>query len=180
VYVYEPIVLGWCRAVGLQESDAADVAQEVMQAVATSIDRFRREKEDDSFRGWLYGITRNKLNDWRRRTARAPRAIGGTDFHQRLHREQDPLGHEESIATTPKALAGLFRRALELIRTDFQENTWKAFWMVAVEGKSATEAAAAVGISPGAVYVAKSRVLNRLREEFSGLEEFAEQGSRSP
>src|SRR5262245_56120301 len=61
--LFEPVVHGWCRAAGLQPADAADVQQEVFQAVALNIGKFRRDRPGDSFRGWLWGITRNKLLD---------------------------------------------------------------------------------------------------------------------
>ncbi len=55
--------------------------------------------------------------------------------------------------------------AMERIKSEFQDNTWRAFWLTAVEGIAAADVARQVGISPGAIYVAKSRVLARLKEE---------------
>jgi RNA polymerase sigma-70 factor (ECF subfamily) len=184
-HLYEPIIRAWCRRAGLQEGDAADVAQEVFQAAFTGIDRFRRDAEGQSFRGWLHGITRNKVHDLRRRAAHRPQAVGGTEFGRRVAAEPAPLDAElwggeladesadESAVVSPEERSLLYRRALDLMRTDFAERTWRAFWATTVDGRPAADVAAEMGMTVGAVYVAKSRVLNRLRAEFTGLEEFA-------
>ena len=63
----------------------------------------------------------------------------------------------------------LVSQALRLMRTDFEEKTWKACWETAAVGRSAIDVAAELGVSVGAVYAAKFRVLNRLRREMQGL-----------
>jgi RNA polymerase sigma-70 factor (ECF subfamily) len=171
-HVYGPVVLGWCHGAGLRSDDAADVKQEVFRSVAEAIADFRRDKPGDSFRGWLWRITQNKLRDFFRRQRQQPAAAGGTTFRQQL--QEIPLdgpADEESLPPGPsdEETGGVFRRALELVRSEFAENTWQAFWGVTVAGQSAAEVAAALGMSAGAVYVAKSRVLRRLREEFGPL-----------
>lgn len=174
VYLYGPLVRGWCRRSGLRETDAEDVAQEVFRAAFAGIERFRREEAGQSFRGWLYGITRNKVLDQRRREARSPNAVGGTEFGQRVGQHADPLSVQGIEEASRADVPSLYRRALELIQTDFAERTWKAFWATTIDGQPAAEVAAELEMSVGAVYVAKSRVLARLREEFVGLEEFDE------
>ena len=78
-------------------------------------------------------------------------------------------GPPDSEAGAEEEAGDLYRRALELIRSEFEERTWRAFLMVTVEGRLPADAAAALGTTPGAVYIAKSRVLKRLREEFGDL-----------
>jgi RNA polymerase sigma-70 factor (ECF subfamily) len=170
-FVYGPIVLQWCRRARLQDDDAADVKQEVFRAVAGGIDEFRRNRPGDSFRGWLFGITRHKINDLFRRLAKTPAALGGSDIRNRLEQEPDPLTDDASSRSDAET-GELLRRALELLRTGFAEPTWKAFWQIVVEDRSPAEVAAELNMNTGAVYTAKSRVLRRLREEFAGLEEF--------
>lgn len=168
-HLYGPVVLGWCRAAGLPHDDAADVQQEVYRAVLTHLAKFRRERPEDSFRGWLYTITLNKIRDHRRRQNRQVVATGGTVHQQELLEvAQQPSGMTSTQAA-PEEAAQVHRRALELLQSDFQPRTWQAFWQVAVEGKTAAETAAELGMSVGAVFVAKSRVLKRLREEFGDL-----------
>jgi RNA polymerase sigma-70 factor, ECF subfamily len=167
VYLYSPLVYSWCRRPGLSAEDAADVLQEVWGAVAAHVGRFRRTAAGGSFRGWLWTITRNKLNDFFR--ARAGRAVGagGSAAQERLAAvpDEEPPDDDPSSGGT----GGLLHRALELIRGDFEPRTWTAFWRTAVDGRTAAEAAAELELSVDAVYQAKSRVLRRLREELRGL-----------
>jgi RNA polymerase sigma-70 factor, ECF subfamily len=165
--LYGPLVYSWCRQAGLQEADAADVVQDVFRAVATGIDGFR-SGPDTSFRGWLWGIVRNKLSDHFRRRASQATSPGGTDAYERLQQIPeipfDELG--DSDPSTPERK--LVHRALAVIRGDFDERTWQAFWRLAVGGESAAEIGDALDMTPRAVRQAKYRVLQRLRSELEG------------
>ena len=158
----------------MQDADAADVGQEVFRAVSTGIDGFRRDRPGDSFRGWLWGITRNKLRDHWHRQAAKPTAAGGILVRQRLDQLAAESLSDSSYKGAPNETEGVLRRALELVRDQFEANTWQAFWSVAVDGRQAAEVAAEFGMGVGSVYVAKSRVLRRLREELSDLGEIVE------
>jgi RNA polymerase sigma-70 factor (ECF subfamily) len=168
VRLYGQTVYVWCRGAGVSEADAADVSQEVFAAVARHIADFRRERPGDSFRGWLWTITRNKVRDHWRRQADEVQAAGGTTAQQVMNQVPED-GLPDTEAGAEGEAGGLYRRALELIRSEFEERTWRAFLMVTVEGRLPADAAAALGTTPGAVYIAKSRVLKRLREEFGDL-----------
>jgi RNA polymerase sigma-70 factor, ECF subfamily len=164
VRLYGPLVFLWCRQFG-SSRDAADVAQEVWIAVATSVAKFRRDGPEDSFRGWLWTITRNKLRDcWR---DREPSAVGGTDARRRLEQIPDEL--PESVEQVAGYRSMVTRKALELIQPEFEDRTWRAFWRMAVDDRSAAEVAAELEMNTGAVRQAKCRVLKRLREEMDGL-----------
>jgi RNA polymerase sigma-70 factor (ECF subfamily) len=165
VDLYGPLVFRWCRRWDLPEQDLADVFQEVFQAVASHVNRFRREQRGDSFRGWLRTITQNKVRDHFRKLGREPLGMGGTEAQLWLaHLPSRKLPDEDESGETAGDRS-LFRRALELIRGEFEGRTWQAFWQTAVEGRDGRDVAADLGMSPGAVRVAKSRVLRRLREE---------------
>ena len=163
--LYAPLVDRWCGHSGVRGQDADDVRQEVFQAVAAGLDQFRRERAGDTFRGWLRVITRNKLIDHTRRRDRQPEARGGTDAHRRLQQVAEPELPEDS----QDDLSGLYHRALALVRAEFEERTWQAFWRAAVEGQSPDLIAADLGVTPAAVRKAKSRVLLRLRQEVGDL-----------
>lgn len=165
--LFEPTVRQWCLRAGLQADDAADVAQEVFQAVAAGVDRFRRAQPGDSFRGWICGITQHKIRDYRRRRNKTPDAAGGTEAQLRLaDLATDRLASESHSAGDAH---GLFRRALELIRAQCEDRTWQAFWRLTVDELTAAEVARELDMSTAAVYVAKSRVLNRLRVELGDV-----------
>jgi RNA polymerase sigma-70 factor (ECF subfamily) len=168
VRLYGETVYGWCRRAGVPEADAADVSQDVFASVARHIADFRRERPGDSFRGWLWTITRNKVRDHWRRRADQVSAAGGTTAQQVMQQvpEDAPPDAEAEAEAEP---GGLYRRALELIQAEFEERTWRAFLMVTLEGRLPADVAIDLGTTPGAVYIARSRVLKRLREEFADL-----------
>jgi RNA polymerase sigma-70 factor, ECF subfamily len=167
VVLYGPLVYRWCRRWDLPEQEVADVLQDVFQAVATHIASFRKEEPGDTFRGWLRTIAQNKVRDHFRKLGREPGAVGGTDAQIRLAGlpARPPPAEDDSGERT--ADRGLIGRALDLIRGEFEERTWRAFWLTAVEDRVPREVAIELGMSPGAVRVAKSRVLRRLREELA-------------
>jgi RNA polymerase sigma-70 factor, ECF subfamily len=126
-------------------------------------------RSSDSFRGWLRTITRNKVLDHLRRQRREPPGEGGSDAQSRLAQVAFPGPPAEDSDADGRAERGLVRRGLDLIRNEFAERTWQAFWRTAVEGRPACEVAGELSMSPGAVRVAKCRVLHRLREELGDL-----------
>jgi RNA polymerase sigma-70 factor (ECF subfamily) len=166
--LYGETVYGWCRRAGVPEADAADVTQEVFLAVARHIDDFRRERPGDSFRGWLWTITRNKARDHFRRHEGQAHAAGGTTAQQLLHQVPEDAPPDAEAGGEPES-GGLYRRALELIQAEFEERTWRAFLLVTVEARPPADVAAELGMTTGTVYAAKSRILKRLREEFGEL-----------
>ncbi len=170
VGLYAPLVIYWCRRWNLPEDDTADVFQEVFRAVATHLGGFRKERSGDSFRGWLRTITRSKISDHYQKLTREPKGVGGSAALIKLASLPEPPPPDiDDDETELEARDGLVRRALDQIRVHFQVNTWNAFWRVAVDGQPANEVADELSMSPGAVRVAKSRVLQRLREELGDL-----------
>jgi RNA polymerase sigma-70 factor (ECF subfamily) len=163
-----PMVYHWCRRAGVDSDDSADLFQEVFQSVAGNIDSFRHDRPGDSFSAWLATITRNKIRDYFRRQAKTPQAGGGTDFHERIENLPDPLGNGDSSLSEADE-SSLIHRALQLIRAEFEERTWRAFWQTTIEERWPADVAEELGVTPSAVYTAKSRVLRRLREELDGL-----------
>jgi RNA polymerase sigma-70 factor (ECF subfamily) len=158
--LYSPLVFSWCRRFGLSLEDAADVTQDVWHAVAGAIGRFERER--GGFRAWLYTVARNKVHDHFRRAGKRPAAAeGGSAARDRL--ADLPEVEPEDDASAGETVA-LLRRALEVVRRDFEPHTWEAFWSLAIEGHTAAEVAAALRATPDAVYQAKARVMRRLRE----------------
>ena len=166
VHLYSPLVYFWCSRVGVRQPDADDVLQEVLRVTAARLETYRQDQPGATFRGWLRGITRNILADHFRRTNREPRAEGGTDAGERMRAVADPAADEDD---PPAELNGLYRRALELVRGEFEGRTWQAFWQTTVDGRRPSDVAVDLGVSPAAVRQAKSRVLRRLKEEIGDL-----------
>jgi RNA polymerase sigma-70 factor (ECF subfamily) len=169
VALYTPLVCHWCARRGVVGPDADDLAQEVFQAALTGLDRFRRDRPGDSFRAWLGGITRNVLRTHLQRQGAQPQARGGTDALVRLRDVADRPSPADSEEDEPSEARALYRRALDLVRGDFEERTWQMFWQTGMEGRAPTEVAAEMGVTPAAVRKAKSRVLHRLKQEVGDL-----------
>jgi RNA polymerase sigma-70 factor, ECF subfamily len=168
VEYYGRLIYHWCRGRDLGPEDAKDVSQEVFKTVASKIKEFRHDRAGDTFRGWLYAITKNKIGDQIRRCNSQPQAQGGTDAHDKLGQIADV--NSSSTISSSEAIseeALLFRYTLERIRSDFEERTWEAFWRTAVEERSPATVADELGMTIQAVYKAKSRVLCRLRQELN-------------
>lgn len=158
ITLYEPIVLATARRRGLQDADAREVAQEVLLSVSKAIGRFD-PTADGRFRGWLGRITRNQTIDFLRR--RQLRGSGSTDVLVRLGTIPQPAAEDDFDLEHRRQL---LRWAAERVRRQIRPVQWDAFWMTAVEGVSTDEAARRLGLDLGAVYVARCRVLARLRK----------------
>jgi RNA polymerase sigma-70 factor (ECF subfamily) len=169
VGLYGPLIYRWLRRWDLPEHEAADVFQDVFQSVAGHIAGFRKEAAGDTFRGWLRRITDNKVRDHFRKLGRQPGGEGGTEAQLRLASLPDLDAPQGDDSSSEHEEAGLLRAAVELIRGEFEPRTWQAFWLTAVDARSPGDVAAELGMTAGAVRVAKSRVLKRLREELRGL-----------
>ena len=164
--LYTPLVYRWARQCNLQASDAADVAQEVFTAVARNIDNFRHDHPEASFRGWLWTITRNQVRLHYRQSKNRPEARGGSTANLMLDQHPEVDGPSEPDAFNEDA--SLVHRAVQLLKGDFQPQTWQAFWRMVVDEASASEVGAELGMTPSAVRQAKYRVLCRLQEELAG------------
>jgi RNA polymerase sigma-70 factor (ECF subfamily) len=167
--IYTPLIDRLARARGFQEADAADLAQEVFRAVAGAIDRYDPDPALGSFRGWLFRIARNLMINLLAAQRIRPRATGDSNVQELLEQVPAPDSAETALFDA-EFRRRLFHWAAEQVRSEFRESTWKAFWLTAVEGKDPSTTAEAVGISVGAVYIAKSRVMARLRAVIEEVE----------
>ena len=167
--IYGPFVYRWCRKSGFQAADAADIVQDVFCSVAHGISGFHKERPSDTFRGWLWTITRNKIRDHFRGQAGEEEAVGGTDAQLRLAEIPDPWSESTTDAEDRREIGHLFCRALRFVRAEFRERTWDAFWRTTMDGQDTADVAVDMGISENAVRQAKSHVLRRLRAELCDL-----------
>jgi RNA polymerase sigma-70 factor (ECF subfamily) len=162
VDLYTPLIYSWARRAGLQESDAADLVQDVFAQLLQKMPSFNYDRQK-SFRAWLRTITLNKWRDRCRRLAARPSEMTGNDPPEVVQLESDTSFSEIEYRQH------LVFRALELMQTEFQPTTWKACWEFVVAGRAAAEVARQLGISENAVHLAKGRVLRRLRQGLQGL-----------
>ena len=168
VELYTPLVRGWLRRHLMVEQDAEDVLQEVLGVLVRKLPRFQRQPRPGAFRRWLRSITLNCLREFWRAQRGRPVPAGDGRVAQLLDELADPRS----------ALSRLWDREhdrhvthwlLEQIRPHFTATTWAAFRRVVLDGVPPAEVAAELGVSVNAVFIAKSRVLTRLRAEGRGL-----------
>jgi RNA polymerase sigma-70 factor (ECF subfamily) len=169
VQIYEPLVYRLARGQGFQDADARDLTQQVLMAVAARVEQWNPDRSKGSFRGWLFRVARNLMVNLLVNRRRHPPGTGATDVHRLLDQKLAPAG-EESALFELEYRRQLFRWAAEQIRGEFREKTWTAFWQTCVDGCEIKQAAQRLGMSVGAVYIARSRVLARLRQKVRQLE----------
>jgi RNA polymerase sigma factor (sigma-70 family) len=168
VDLYEPLVYRLARNKGLQDADAQDLCQEVFRAVASAIERWDPDPAKGKFRAWLFRITRNLLVNFLARQRRQPRGSGSTSV-QELLKAQPSNDDQAEAEFRAEFQRRAFRWAAERVKNEFTDSTWQAFWRTGVENQPIAVVAKALGLSTGAVYIARSRVLARLRQEVEQL-----------
>jgi RNA polymerase sigma-70 factor (ECF subfamily) len=166
VRLYAPVVYRFARRKGLQDADAADLTQDVLRGVSASVGAF--DPGRGLFRSWLFTLAHHRLCDFFQRGERQTPGSGDLATVQIL--DAVPARAEEDVWNRDYERQ-LFLLAVERVRPAFSEATWQAFQLAAVEGKSGQEVAEALGISVAAVYLAKSRVMVKLKAEVRRLQE---------
>ena len=166
--VYEPWLRGWLSRHQLQPADVEDVLQDVLLVVSEKLAVFAHNGRPGAFRTWLRTIltqrVRHFLRGQRNRLAvLSPQPLMDwlaqfEDAASDLSRQWD-LEHDQQLA----------RRLLASIREEINPTIWQVFQMLVLEDRPVAEVARHFGLTANAVYIARSRVMARLREEARGL-----------
>ena len=168
VALYQPLIYNWLRRQGLPHHAAEELTQDVLLVVFKELGGFAHPGAPGAFRGWLRAITANRARAYWKAGKHQPAAAGGSDFHAAVEQLEDP--HSElSRRWEHEHDEHVLRRLLEMLEAEFEPRTLQAFRRQVLDGAAADVVAAEIGISVGAAYVAKSRVLARLRKEAEGL-----------
>lgn len=167
--MYAPLIHSFARKYGLQEADAADVTQDVLRHVARAAKSLDYDPQRGTFRGWLYTVVQNQVRKSLGRRRADQVGAGGTEARELLEQQLSPE-KDETAEWNADYERRMFAHAAAQVRNDFREATWHAFWLTAVEGKSAKEVAEQLGMTVAAVYLAKGRVMVRLKEQIQFLQ----------
>ena len=162
VSLYSPLLFRWAQQGKLVDHDAADFVQDLFVFLLNELPCFQYDPDGGRFRNWLKTVLARRIRDRRKRWSPSIAFQGDLQFL-----EGEDGASTQFWETEYNHL--LIRRALELMQTEFEQTTWKACWEHTVSGRTAAEVGRELGMSEAAVYVAKSRVLRRLREELQGL-----------
>jgi RNA polymerase sigma-70 factor (ECF subfamily) len=161
VELYTPLLHYWAHRAGLRGQDADDLVQDVFTLLVRKLPEFVHDRHKN-FRGWLRTVTLNRWRERHRREEARPQVQGV--------REDNLAGPDPLEAYWEEEYRRhLVGQAVALMRSEFQPATWKACWEVVVAERPAAEVAAELGLTVNAVYLARARVLRRLREEMAGL-----------
>jgi RNA polymerase sigma-70 factor, ECF subfamily len=162
VRLYTPLLYHWAHRIRLQEQDAADLVQDVFMVLVRKLPEFQYDRAR-SFRAWLKTVLQNKWREHQRRRAARPVEVRGLPLPDRADDEDAPVFSDADY------LQRIVGRALELLREELPPATWEAFSEYCIAGRAAPEVARTLGVTVNAVYIAKCRVLRRLRQDLSGL-----------
>lgn len=166
--IYAPLVYRMARKQGLQPSDADDVVQEVMASVARSVEAWLARDDRGGFRAWLFRIARNTAVNFLTRHKHRRLGAGGDEVQQWLDQQPAPEETSEFLAEYEREV---FRWAAAKVREEVSEQNWLAFWETTMESRPIAEVAEETGMSVGSVYIARSRVMARLRKMVGRYEE---------
>jgi RNA polymerase sigma factor (sigma-70 family) len=159
VAIYTPLIFGFFRKKGLQEADASDLTQDILTTVARTIRHFDYDPQKGSFRGWLFTAVRHRLQRFAEK--RPVQGAGDTDALKQLHQVPAP---DDEPAWQAEYQRQLFHWAADQVQPTVAAATWQAFWQTAVERKNPKDVGKALGLAVTAVYMAKSRLLSRIKE----------------
>ncbi len=171
VCAYEPFLMRLVQKQGTPERHVADVSQQLLIAIAKSVDGWQADGKDASFRRWLGCVARNVVIKFMTRERKQITGQGGSDFLTLLEDVTDASVSAEQIKQYEQEL---ILWAAEQVRSEFRENSWHAFWETQVEGRSVADVAAELGVKTGAVYMSRSRVFARIRNR---IEEVLDENS---
>ena len=168
VELYAPLIYRFARGQGLQDADASDLTQDVLMNLTKAMQNFDYDRGRGSFRSWLFKVTHNALRMMQRCHQNVPTGTGDTQQHELLAQQSNV----ESAADDwdRQHQQRLFQWAANHVRAQCEATTWTAFWEVAMKGRAAADVAGELQMSVGAVYMAKSRVLARLKQRTDQFE----------
>ena len=168
VDLYGPLIYRFGKRKGLQDADAADLMQDVMQRISQSIKKFEYNPAIGRFRSWLFLIANQSISNLAKKIAKQPRGSGDSNVARLI---EEAASEDEEAVWEDEYRQHLLGWAMEQIKNQFTETTWMAFCRTAIDNRDAQQTADELGMTVGAVYIAKSRVTKKLKEKIATIDE---------
>lgn len=166
--VYSPLLRHWLRRFQVQDADAEDLIQEVLTVVCRELAKFEHNERKGAFRNWLKVILIHRVRDFWRAAKHRPLATGANSIQRELDELSDDSSRVSQIWDREHD-EFVMNRLMDQVKPRFDDQTWHAFRLQSLSGRSAREVSDQLGMSINSVYLARSRVLNALRREADGL-----------
>ncbi len=164
---YEGFLIQLARRQGVPERHVPDVTQQILLVIAKSIDGWHNDGNAASFRRWLSTVSRNVVIRFMSRERKQAGGIGGSDLVAQLQNLEDKPDERH----VQKYQHELIVWAAEQVRHEFLETSWRAFWATVIDERSVDEVAAELGVSPGSIYMSRSRIMARIKKKVAEVDD---------
>lgn len=164
---YEEFLIQLARRQGVPERHVPDVTQQILLVIAKSIDGWKDDGNAASFRRWLSTVSRNVVIRFMSRERKQAGGIGGSDLVAQLQNLED----KPDARHVQQYQHELIVWAAEQVRHEFLETSWRAFWATVIDERSVDEVAAELGVSPGSIYMSRSRIMARIKKKVAEVDD---------
>ena len=167
VCAYEGFLNQLVRRQGVPERHVPDITQQILLTIARSIDGWKDDGNAASFRRWLSTVSRNVVIRFMSRERKQAGGIGGSDLVAQLQNVEDKPDEQHIRRYQHERIVW----AAELVRHEFLETSWRAFWATVIEERPVDEVALELNVSPGSIYMSRSRIMARIKKKVAEVEE---------
>ncbi len=165
VSVYEPFLRRLVQRQGVPERHVADVTQQVLAAIAHCVTQWQDDGQPGSFRRWTSRVARNVVIKFMSRERRQVGGQGGTELIELLHQVPDSSDEQRNRQYENELIVW----AAEQVKDQFRSTSWHAFWATLIEGRSVAEVAAELNVTPGSIYMSRSRIMAKIQVKIADV-----------
>jgi RNA polymerase sigma factor (sigma-70 family) len=167
---YRPMIERYATRLGMNSADAQDAAQQTLISFCSEYQSGKYDRDRGRLRVWLFGIARNQIRNLHRRSARKERQVV-EDASQTGFFDRQPDDNDLEREWDKEWRDSVIRQCIEEVRNDLDAKSIEAFELFAWKGLDAAEVGRRLDMSPNAVFIAKHRILKRIRKLQGDMED---------